>query len=184
MTHTALLTLDGLPSPPKVSISASGQPSHDTVVDFFERALATLQTLNETRLDLERYVAITEATLNRLVKDAEKRGAAIADIDPLITELLQRETSRAKKLVPLVKRMRAKRAQLTKRKGFAYQFLLAGSTELVQMEEAMLSELEALRDTRLRLEVLRAKLINRKEKPGPVFDSGAAAASYLRLLRK
>jgi len=81
--------------------------------------------------------------------------------------------------------IRVSRKKFGKSKANArYRFFLAWNKEISPIEDALVAELEALRDARLRLEARRAASINEGKEDGPVFTSGTAAVAYLRTLRK
>jgi hypothetical protein len=177
------LTLDRLPPAPAVSFPAPKRPVSDTVAGLLERGLAIVTAAEEMRLELERYLGSLRTMLDRLCREAKERDRE--DLDIAILILLDRERKRAEETLPVLQMIKATRAKGKKSKaGARYQFYLAWEKEFTPIEEALISELEALRDARLRLEIRRADLINEGKEDGPIFASAKDAAAHLRSIRK
>jgi len=140
---------------------------------------------DEKRRSLERYLASLKSTMNSLCRAAEKSGITIDDLTAATTVLMRREKIRAQEVLPVIDGIRTARKKFGRsNRGAGYRFYLAWNKEFAPIEEALVSELEALRDARLRLEIRRTHLINEGKADGPVFTSGKAAAAHLRSLRK
>lgn len=176
------LTLDRLPPAPAVSFAAPKKPANDTVGGLLDRGLAIVAVAEETRLGLERYLGSLKSMLRRLCLEA--KGRNLEDLNVAIAILLDRERDRAKETRPILDAIKATRIKGKKSKGARRQFYLAWEKEFTPIEEALVSELEALRDARLRLEIRRADLINEGRDDGPIFASGKEAIAHLRSLRK
>jgi hypothetical protein len=150
-----------------------------------DRGAAVFAAAEEKRHGLDRYLASLKSNMASLCREAEKPGTTIDALTDAITVLLRRENARAKEVLPIVDMIRASRRKFGKSKaGARHRFYLAWQREFAPIEESLISELEALRDARLRLEVRRADLINQGKEDGPVFASAGELLAALRSLRK
>lgn len=185
MRHGSALALDRWPRAPEVSFPAPKIPANDTVAGLLDRGAAVFEAADERRRGLERYLAALKASMDGLCREAEKPETTRDDLTAAIAVLLRRERERAKAALPVIGRIRGARKKFGRSKaGTRYRFYQAWENAFAPIEEALVSELETVRDARLRLEIRRADLINEGKGDGPIFASGKDAVTRLRSLRK
>lgn len=202
------LTLDRLPLPPDLQVSAPRTEQEDTFVGLIEARIVAAEAAEEKLAAFEHYNEELRTELDDICNAVDSLGDelgtmeltseeftdCIEKVGSLIDQMLEREHERATETIPLMEQLSAERATLNARAARLgarvgklrqplRQLLLIWKGILDRLEQCMLSELETYRDARARIERRRADLINRKEGAGPVFDSGDEAVVYLRSSR-
>lgn len=186
MRHNTALALERWPDAPGIHFPAPKIPANDTVAGLLDRGAAVFAAADEKRRGLERYLASLKSSMDSLCREAEKPGTTSDDLTDAIAVLLRREKARAKETLPIIQQIRAARKKFGRSKaGARYRFYQAWDKAFSPIEEALISELETLRDSRLRLEIWRAQLIDRSNKDNsPTFEAGKDAIAFLRSIAK
>jgi hypothetical protein len=177
--------LERLPSAPSVAFPPPKKPANDTIADLLDRGAVVFEAAEAKRRGLDRYLAALKSNMDRLVREAEQPTTGIDELTAAIGILLRREKARAKEVLPVVDAIRTARRKFGRSKaGARYRFYRAWEKAFGPIEETLVSELETLRDSRLRLEIRRADLINRGRPEGPVYESADDVLAALHSLTK
>lgn len=184
MAQMSFRKLERLPPAPHVAFPPPKKPANDTIADLLDRGAVVFAVAEAKRRDLDRYLIALKSNMDRLVREAEQPMTRIDDLTSAIGILLRREKTRAKEVLPVIETIRTARRKFGRSKaGVRYRFYQDWEKAFGPIEEALVSELETLRDSRFHLEIRRAELINQGKEESPVFESGDDAIAYLRAIR-
>lgn len=172
---------DRLPPPPAFSDAVLPVLPED-MIGPLRQLMLLAEALAERLEAADRYNRRLKARLRAMCREVESAAPTPDDLTPAIEDLLEFERRRAALRAPLRAQIDEYRKQAQKLFGIV-PYLVAKFNQITERAERVsATELEALRDARLRIELRRAALLNRGAPPSPTFDSGDAAIAFLRSL--